>query len=116
MYYAVRKNTLFFFFFRREELKVNYLKQHLFLGLLVRGKQKRGLANTTLIHCHLLLLEPGEHIYHTFSFWHPLPVLLKFTRNARACENNRWIILFTVKEVSYLNFITQICQETLAML
>lgn len=61
-------------------------------------------------------LSAVNDLYHTFSFWYSLQVLLMFTRNVTASENNRWIILFTVREGYYLNFTTQICQQIIAML
>lgn len=67
----------------------------------------------TLIYCFLSTV---NKLYYTFFFWYSLQVLFKFSVNVTAYENNRWIILFTVREGYYLNFTTQLCQQTSAML
>lgn len=67
----------------------------------------------TLIYCFLSTV---NKLYYTFFFWYSLQVLFKFSVNVSAYENNRWIILFTVREGYYLNFTTQLCQQTSAML
>lgn len=105
-------------FVRKGELKLNYLK-HLSAFIpraFGEGGRKRDCIIWSLYTTIYGCLNMVNNLCHTFSFCYSLQVPLKFTRNVSACENNRWIILFTVREGYYLNFTTRICQQTLAML